>query len=228
MGEHAPKVILIGAGAQAKYACETFRLRSVEITGVMNLGANTEVDWPDAYGCRVLAADTDLREAIELGATHAVVCVAHTEEKARWWARAEAAGLAPQSAIHPTAVIASTAQVGPGCIVNAQAVIQPFAAVGRGVMIHAHVTIEHDSVVGDFANLAPGAQLAGWVHIEERATVFTGASVIPRVRVGRGATVGAGAAVTKDVPPEAVVVGVPARVVPSVRGERTLVTPYPE
>jgi acetyltransferase EpsM len=228
MGEHAPKVILIGAGAQAKYACETFRLRSVEVVGVMNLGANTDVDWPDAYGHPVLAADSELREASELGATHALVCVADAEEKAGWFARAEEAGLVPQSAIHPAAVIASTAQVGPGCIVNAQAVIQPFAVVGRGVMVHAHVTIEHDAVVGDFANLAPGAQLAGWVHVEDRATVFTGASVIPGVRVGRGAVVGAGAAVTKDVPPEAIVVGVPARVVQSIRGERTVVTPYPE
>lgn len=40
-----------------------------------------------------------------------------------------------------------------------------------------------------------------------------GAMVMPGVRIGEGAAVGAGAVVTKDVPPFAVVAGVPARVI---------------
>ncbi len=35
--------------------------------------------------------------------------------------------------------------------------------------------------------------------------------VLPGLRVGAGATVGAGACVVRDVPPESVVKGVPAR-----------------
>ena len=206
-----PRVVLVGAGAQAKYACETFRHLGVEVVGVMNLAQGGEVAWPRAYGCRVFAVDEALREPLGLAVTHSVICVADAAEKARWWARAEGAGLAPLSAIHPRAVVATTAQVGPGCIVNACAVIQPFAVVGRGVMIHANVTVEHDARVEDFANLGPGVSLAGWVHVEEAATVFTGAAVGPRVRIGRGAVVGAGAAVVSDVPAGSVVVGVPAR-----------------
>ena len=225
MSRDDPKVVLVGAGAQAKYACETFRLLGTEVTGVVSLG-DGDVDWPGSYGVEVLGADDELREALGSGATHALICMADTDEKACWWDRAEAAGLEPRSAIHPSAVIASTARIGPGCIVNAKAVVQPFAAIGRGVMIHAHVTIEHDAVVEDFANLAPGAQLAGWVHVEERATVFTGAAVVPRVRIGRGAVVGAGAAVITDVPPETVVVGVPARALDAVQGAEAAVSSH--
>jgi len=214
-GGAEPRVVLVGAGAQAKYACETFRHGGVEVVGVMNLADGVDVAWPEAYGCRALAVDESLREPLGLGATHSVICVADAAEKARWWTRAEAAGLDPLSAIHPRAVVAITAQVGPGCIVNAGAVIQPFAVLGRGVMIHANVTVEHDARVGDFANLAPGVSLAGWAHVEEAATVFTGAAVMPRVRIGRGAVVGAGAAVVSDVPAGSTVVGVPARVVGS-------------
>ena len=49
--------------------------------------------------------------------------------------------------------------------------------------------------------------------------VWLGASVtvLPGVTIGDGAIVGAGAVVTKDVPPHAIVAGVPARVVGDAR-----------
>jgi maltose O-acetyltransferase len=51
------------------------------------------------------------------------------------------------------------------------------------------------------------------VIIESDVWIGTRAIILPGVRVGRGAVVGAGAVVPKDVPPNAVVVGNPARVV---------------
>lgn len=50
------------------------------------------------------------------------------------------------------------------------------------------------------------------VVIEDDADIGVGAVLLPGVTVGRGAIVGAGAVVTADVPPYAVVAGVPARV----------------
>jgi len=49
------------------------------------------------------------------------------------------------------------------------------------------------------------------VRIEAWADVGTSAVVLPGVTVGKGAIVGAGAVVTADVPPFAIVAGVPAR-----------------
>lgn len=50
------------------------------------------------------------------------------------------------------------------------------------------------------------------VFIEDDVDIGVNAVILPGVRVGRGAQVGAGAVVTEDVPPYAVVAGVPARV----------------
>jgi acetyltransferase-like isoleucine patch superfamily enzyme len=51
------------------------------------------------------------------------------------------------------------------------------------------------------------------VVIEDDVWIGIGAIILKGVLVGRGARVGAGAIVTSDVPPEATVVGNPARVV---------------
>jgi maltose O-acetyltransferase len=54
------------------------------------------------------------------------------------------------------------------------------------------------------------------VVIEDFAWLGSRAMVLPGVTVGKGAVVAAGAVVTRDVPPYAIVGGVPARVI----GER--------
>lgn len=51
------------------------------------------------------------------------------------------------------------------------------------------------------------------VRIERNARIGAGAILLPGVRIGADALVGAGAVVTRDVPPCAVVVGNPARVI---------------
>ena len=58
------------------------------------------------------------------------------------------------------------------------------------------------------------------VRIEAWADIGTNAVILPGVTVGRGAIVGAGAVVTHDVPPFAIVAGVPARVDPHADARR--------
>jgi acetyltransferase-like isoleucine patch superfamily enzyme len=49
--------------------------------------------------------------------------------------------------------------------------------------------------------------------IEDNADLGVGSGILPGVRFGQGAQIGAGAVVASDVPPYAVVAGVPARLV---------------
>lgn len=96
--------------------------------------------------------------------------------------------------------------------------------IGDGVRIHNHVYVAQFTVIEDDVFLAPGVMIANDKHpicvacmkgptIRRGARVGINATLLPEVVVGEGALVGAGAVVTRDVPPGAVVVGNPARVI---------------
>jgi serine O-acetyltransferase len=76
--------------------------------------------------------------------------------------------------------------------------------IGANVWINQQVTIGH-AVDKDGIAKVP--------RIEDGATIYAGAKVLGNVRVGRNAVVGANAVVLKDVPDNALAVGVPARII---------------
>ena len=53
----------------------------------------------------------------------------------------------------------------------------------------------------------------GKIVVEDDVWIGYGATIMPGVHMGQGCVVGAGALVTKDVPPYAVVGGVPAKII---------------
>jgi acetyltransferase-like isoleucine patch superfamily enzyme len=59
--------------------------------------------------------------------------------------------------------------------------------------------------------MASGVVLAGSVHVEGGCYLGQFCTVRQQVRIGRGSLVGMGAVVLRDVPPNSVMVGNPAR-----------------
>jgi serine O-acetyltransferase len=100
--------------------------------------------------------------------------------------------------------------------------IHPGAVIGRRLFIdHAMgVVIGETAEVGDDVMLYHGVTLGGRsMHRVKRhptlgdgVTVGAGATILGPITVGARAQIGANAVVVKDVPPEAVVVGVPGQV----------------
>ena len=121
-------------------------------------------------------------------------------------------GLQPISAIHRTAFVAHNATVGEGSQVYAMASVCVDARIGKGCIVNTRASVDHECVLKDGATVGPGATLAGLVEVGKNADIYTGAVVLPRVKIGESAIVGAGAVVRKDVPPHAIVVGTPARI----------------
>lgn len=95
--------------------------------------------------------------------------------------------------------------------------------VGAGSMIAAGAYLTD----ADWHGLYDRTELIGAaapVVLEENAWIGDGAIVCKGVTVGRNAVVGAGAVVTRDVPPDTIVAGNPARVVKELDPDRPRVT----
>lgn len=122
-------------------------------------------------------------------------------------------GVTLPTIFHRTAFLASTAECGEGSHVLAHATVCASCKLGRFVIVNTAASVDHDCVLEDGVHIAPGAHLAGEVHVGACAFVGTGAIVLPRIHIGANAIIGAGAVVTKDVAPDTTVVGNPAHVV---------------
>ncbi|AMR26884.1 hypothetical protein A0257_07045 [Hymenobacter psoromatis] len=103
--------------------------------------------------------------------------------------------------------------LGPGCNIMSGAVLTADITLGEGVLVNLNCTIGHDVVVGNYCELSPGVHLSGHVALGPNCVLGTGAVVLPGVRIGANSVIGAGSVVTKDIEPDSVAVGIPAKVI---------------
>ncbi|HEX4214589.1 MAG TPA: DapH/DapD/GlmU-related protein [Candidatus Dormibacteraeota bacterium] len=114
--------------------------------------------------------------------------------------------------------------LGDGCSVGTHAVLEPGNRIGNRCRIHSHCFMEQVTL-GDRVFLGPGVVFTDDPHpmcprylecvrgatIEDDVSVGGGVVVLPGVRIGARSLIGAGSVVTRNVEPDVVAAGNPAR-----------------
>lgn len=113
--------------------------------------------------------------------------------------------------------------IGAGSFINFNCTILDTAPVtlGQGVMIGPNcqlITVGHP--VDDPEMRSGGWEIAHPIVIEDNVWLGAGVTVLPGVRIGENSVIGAASVVTKDIPPNSVAVGSPARVLRNVDPDR--------
>jgi UDP-2-acetamido-3-amino-2,3-dideoxy-glucuronate N-acetyltransferase len=112
--------------------------------------------------------------------------------------------------------IQSDAVIGKNCKISSHSFICSGVTIGDGVFVGHGVMFINDlfpqAVNPDDSMRGPADWTMVPTLVEARAAIGTNATILGGVRIGEGALIGAGAVVVSDVPPGAIVAGVPARV----------------
>jgi acetyltransferase EpsM len=124
---------------------------------------------------------------------------------------AEQHGCLLATALHRTVTIATDVRIGDGTVAAAGVIVNPAATIGRCVILNTACSVDHHGEIADGVHIGPGARLGGGVRVGRGAWVGIGAVVRENITIGAEAIVGAGAVVIRDVPPDVIVVGNPAR-----------------
>ena len=131
-------------------------------------------------------------------------------------------------------VIESNCSVGPFAHLRMNSVLEEGSAVGNFVEMKKsrlgrgsksmHLTYLGDATIGERTNIGAGTITCNYdgknkheTVIEENVKIGSNTMLVAPVRVGKGAVTAAGSVVTKDVPPDTLVAGVPAVIKKSLR-----------
>ncbi len=115
--------------------------------------------------------------------------------------------------------IGSDSSIHPRCQINAY--VEPII-IGAGVMIAPNCALYsyNHGVAPDESIRKQPLESTGPIVIDDEVWLGVGVTILCGVRIGEGAVIGAGSLVTSDIPPGAIAVGMPARVV-KMRSELT-------
>jgi UDP-2-acetamido-3-amino-2,3-dideoxy-glucuronate N-acetyltransferase len=141
----------------------------------------------------------------------------------------------PDAIVGDQTFVRERASIGAGSVVGRGSVVDNDVLVGARVRVQTNVYLTAFTIVEDDVFVGPGAITTNddtmarhgpetsvrGATLRRACRVGGGAVLTPGVEIGEEAFVAAGAVVTRDVPPRAVVMGVPARVVREV-GEQDL------
>jgi acetyltransferase-like isoleucine patch superfamily enzyme len=135
--------------------------------------------------------------------------------------------IGPGARVGDHAQIRDGARIGAGSTVGSYVSVDPGVLIGERVSIQTRCYITGGTRIEDDVFVGPGVTLTNDNTMDRHSAEFEfegpllrracrvggGSTICPGIEVGEEAFVAAGAVVNRDVPPRAVVMGVPARVV---------------
>jgi len=198
---------ILGAGAMAREALNIYRDlgRFNEIGGFIEENckrAGLNIRSKSVMDGSVI--DTVPKNSVFIGAMG-------SPKRKRWIQKIEQKGLNFDIAIHPSAIVGDSLNIGKGCIICPGIVLTCDIKIGKHSIINIGSTINHDCTIGDFVTIGPGVNIAGHVIIGDECWISIGVKITNKVSIGKGSFIGAGAVVTKDIPENVLAVGVPAK-----------------
>ena len=122
-------------------------------------------------------------------------------------------------------------EIGDHVSIGSHSVIEHHVQIASRVRIHSNVFIPEFSIIEEEAWIGPAVTFTNAIHplcpqvkrclkgphVKKGAKIGANATLLPHIVIGENSLIGAGSVVIKDVPPNSVVAGSPARLIKNVK-----------
>jgi len=202
------KLIILGAGGFAEEALDL-----ATSTGLYDVVSFVEGIERGRCGERISGIPIIwIDELTNVDRSHVLLCAVGSPKRRKFIEAAGKFGMEFTNIVHPASQVSGTVLMGKGVLVSVGVILAAGCEIGAHVIINRAAVVGHHVVVGDYATISPGANIGGGARIGRSSYIGMGAIILDHITVGQNSIVGAGAVVTKDVPDNVQVLGIPARV----------------
>lgn len=188
------KVVILGAGGHAHVVADIIRAEGNEIIAFLDDDLTQE----DCGGL--------ISEYQKFGEYYFVIGIGDAEMREKL----SKLNLKWHTAIHPSAVVSSSAIIGEGTVIMPNAVINARTIIGKHSIINTGAIVEHDNHIGDYVHVSVGANLGGTVTIGNKTWIGIGSVIRNNVSICDSVYIGSGSNVIKDISISGIYYGNPA------------------
>lgn len=206
------KSIIIGAGTYGEVYLAYLKESNVEVIGFLD--DNIHLWEQEVSGIKVLGG-VDLLHSLK--STHdvdAVYCpLGNNKLRVKFLSMAKELGFQTPNFIHHSVTLSPSVTMGEGVYVLLGASIMPFVELKNYVMISMGASIAHHTMLTEGVFVSTGVNVGASISVEKNAYIGISATIMTGIKsLGENCMIGAGAVVIKDVPANAVMAGVPAKI----------------
>jgi sugar O-acyltransferase (sialic acid O-acetyltransferase NeuD family) len=207
------KVWIVGAGGFSKVFYEILQTeKNIKILGFLD-DDDSKRD-KKAYGIPILTPINKIKKIIKnTENNYFTISIGNTKIRHNLYLELRNYGMLPINIIDKHAIISPLATIEEGVMIESGTCINASAIIKENCCICLNVSIGHDAKIGRSVHLSHNVSLGGGAILEDCVFMGLNSCVLPNIKVGKNSIIGAGAVVTKDIPPDVIAVGTPAKVI---------------
>jgi sugar O-acyltransferase (sialic acid O-acetyltransferase NeuD family) len=205
------QLIIIGAGNVGGYlAYNITDFPNYEIIGILD--DDISKHHQEFYGYEVLGG-VEVLSQLELNNISIAICIHQPRIKRGIFEKIKDLDLHFPNFVSPFAWVSKGVNLGVGIIIYPGVSINHESQIGDFVNMNMNCALGHHAQLKDFVSLSPSVSLGGHTTLEEGVDMGIGSSTLQGITIGEYSVIGGKSMVTKDIPAQSKVVGVPGRVI---------------
>ena len=209
------KVLIIGAGPQARVIPDVAASCSEqELLGFVHIEGEKKFLKKDTSQIPIYEEHLFPGDLLErLGKFSVLIGTDNIKTRYKVIERIKTFNLTLANIIHPSLIMAPSANMGTGNLILPGVIIGSGATIGDHVILNSGVSIDHDANIQDNVIITPGVHFAGSVTVGKGSFIGIGVNCINDITIGQNCIIAAGSVITKDIPDGVLAAGVPAKVI---------------